>query len=296
MMPTRARTGSAAITSLATSPGCGWLRGREAVRRGGSGRCEPRLDSLGQERGQDPRQHVAGAGRRQPRSVGDADERALAGRGDDRVGALEQADGSEALGAALRRLEPVRVHPGGLLAEQARELARVRSQHGAAAPVARLELVQRVRVQHDAAARPPPAARRGAASPPARGRARGRSRARRPSPPPRARPPTSPSRARAGAPRRPAASARARRRRRSRHRRETPPRPRGRRLRSSRARRRRRAPRRPCTCCPAAAGAARPTGSPASRAAAPSRPARARSPRSSPRRCGRGPARSRGRP
>ena len=104
-------------------------------RRGG-GR---RLQTLGEERRDHARQHVARAGRRERRRPERDDEHALAGRGDERVGSLQEADAAEALRRLLHRLEPVRVDPGRLAAEQPAELARVRSQHRRRGPLERLE-------------------------------------------------------------------------------------------------------------------------------------------------------------
>ena len=67
----------------------------------------------------------------------------------------------------------------GLLAEQPRQLAGMRRQHRPGTPVARLELVQGVRVERRAAPRRRRAARRAGSSPPACVRAPGRSRSRR---------------------------------------------------------------------------------------------------------------------
>ena len=59
---------------------------------------------------------------------------------------LSRHDRAESLGAAPRGLEPVRVHPAAVVAEQPRELARVRRQHGRRGPVDGLELEERVGV------------------------------------------------------------------------------------------------------------------------------------------------------
>ena len=197
--------------------------------------------------------------------------------------------------AAPGGLEPVRVHPVGALAEQPAELARVRRQHRPRAPVARLELVQRVGVEHELLlARSqqlvPERLRGGIAAE------------------------TGPDRERAGLRSgvdgiRPGQLhgleqlglddrqrlLRARRPRRSRRRRGRRPRRRGRRRRSCQGRRRRRAPPRRCTCCPPPACAGRARGSPASRAGARSPRARARCPRPRPHRRGRDRARLRAR-
>ena len=144
----RAPAGSAATTSLADRSRLRDRARRELLRRRGRGRRRARVDALGEERRDDPGQHVAAAGRGQRGRPERDDEHALARRGDERVRALEQADAVEVVRGALHRLEPVRGDPVRLDAEQARELALVRREHGRRGPLERLEVVQAVGVDH----------------------------------------------------------------------------------------------------------------------------------------------------
>ena len=71
------------------------------------------------------------------------------GRLHDRAGALQQHDGAVPLGARPRRLEPVGVDPRRVAVEEARELARVRGEHGRVVRAHRLEAEERVGVDDD---------------------------------------------------------------------------------------------------------------------------------------------------
>ena len=76
------------------------------------------------------------------------DEDARSRRCDQRAGALEQDDAAEALDRAAHGLEPVRVHPRRLLADQPAQLAGVRRQDARRGPLGRLERPERVAVDH----------------------------------------------------------------------------------------------------------------------------------------------------
>ena len=72
----------------------------------------------------------------------------------DRVGALQQDDGRVLLGRTVCGVEPVSVDLGGRLTEQARQLARVRSQHCRRLALDRLEPEERVGVDDRRERRP----------------------------------------------------------------------------------------------------------------------------------------------
>ena len=79
-------------------------------------------------------ENVAAAGGRERRRAERADPDAFARRGDQRVGALQQADAAEAVRHPASRLEAVRGDPARLLSDQAPGLALVRRQHRVAGP------------------------------------------------------------------------------------------------------------------------------------------------------------------
>ena len=147
--------GSAASRSLATSPAgrrrapaaspCA-VAAAAAARRG----SRPFARNAATIAGQD----VAGAGGRERRRRRAAQTSVPSPGAATIVSApLSRQTQPKRSAARARGLEPVRVHPRRLLAEQPAELARVRREHGARPPVARLELVERVRVERRAAAR-----------------------------------------------------------------------------------------------------------------------------------------------
>ena len=72
--------------------------GGEPVGDGGGRRRRDRVEPLGQERRDDTREHVARPGRGERGRARVADDRFAGGRLHDRVGALQQHDGAEALG------------------------------------------------------------------------------------------------------------------------------------------------------------------------------------------------------
>ena len=106
------------------------------------------LETLGQEGGDDAGEDIARAGGCQSRSSFLAYDRLARGRDDYRVGALEQRHRRETIGALTRGGQAVLVHPGGVLAEQARQLAGVRCQHDRRRPFPGLEPEQGIGV-HD---------------------------------------------------------------------------------------------------------------------------------------------------
>ena len=123
--------------------------GGEAVGHCARGGAEPRLHPLREKRADHAGEHVARAGGRQRRRAEPGDEHALAWRGDQRVGALQQHRRAEPGRGAPDSLEPVRLDLLGLGAEQPGELARVRRHHGGRGPRERLELPEGVGVEDD---------------------------------------------------------------------------------------------------------------------------------------------------
>ena len=197
---------SAGKRSEAIAPGCGsrssaatpWATAAVAA-------ASARLDPFREERRDDPRQHVAGAGGRERRRPVRRDEHSLARRGDDRVGALQQHDRAEPRRRAPRRVEPVRVDLAGVDAQEPRELAAVRCQNRRRSARERLELPERIRVEDDRDLEPLEQDPHQLDRPVASGRGLGRSRPRPPSRPPRA--PGRPTAAAGGRRRPPAAAA-----------------------------------------------------------------------------------------
>ena len=137
------------MTSLATRPRCGRRRAARPCAVAAAAAPRRRSSPLARNAARIPVRTSPVPAVASPGASASATSTPCAGRGDDRVRALEQADAAEPLGAAPRGLEPVRVHPAGALAEQPPELARVRRQHGPCAPLPRLELVQSVGVEHE---------------------------------------------------------------------------------------------------------------------------------------------------
>ena len=88
------------------------------------------LQALGEERADDPGEDVARAGGRERRRAGRRDEHALPGAATSVSAPLSRTTQPKRSTRAAHGLEPVRVDPRRLLAEQPRELARVRRQHG----------------------------------------------------------------------------------------------------------------------------------------------------------------------
>ena len=84
--------------------------------------------------------------RREARSHQPSTSTPAPGRGDQRPGALEQDDAAEPVDRAAHGREPVRVDPGGLLADQPAELAGMRSQHARRGPLLGLERQERIAV------------------------------------------------------------------------------------------------------------------------------------------------------
>ena len=115
----------------------------------GGRRGEPRFDPFREERRDDAREHVAGAGRRERRRAVRRDEHAFARRRNDRVGAFQQHDRAEPGRRAPCRVEPVRVDLAGVDVEQPCELAAVRREDRRRGARERLELPQRIRIEHD---------------------------------------------------------------------------------------------------------------------------------------------------
>ena len=115
------------------------------VSRRGGGRREPRLHPFREEGADDAGEHVAGAGGGEA-WIAAVDEDALPGSGDERARALEEDDAAESVDGAADGLEPVRVDPCRVLADQAPELAGVWGQDSRSGPVSRLELPERVPV------------------------------------------------------------------------------------------------------------------------------------------------------
>ena len=131
-------------------PGCGSIELRcDSVRDGRGRRGQPRLHALREERRHDAGQHVAGPGGRECGRSVRGDEDALARRGDERVGALQQDHRAEARSGATSGVETVGVDLLRIRAEQPCELAAVRRQHGRGRAGERLQLPQRVGVEHD---------------------------------------------------------------------------------------------------------------------------------------------------
>src|SRR5260370_52535 len=104
----------------------GGAGGPPVCERAGGGGPE-RLRATGEEATDDPREEVAGPGRRQPRSAGGVDRGAARAVGDHLPRAFQQDDGVRPLGQSARRRQPVGAH---LLARQVHVFARVRGEDG----------------------------------------------------------------------------------------------------------------------------------------------------------------------
>ena len=141
--------GSASITSLAITDSAAPTRSAAAtpgvrVRPDARARGLERIEALREERADRAREDVAGAGGRERRRRDHADGDRPAGRGDDRVVALEDDDAVAALGRLARGREAVRADLVRVLLEKAPQLAGVRRDHGRLG--ARGEALERARV------------------------------------------------------------------------------------------------------------------------------------------------------
>ena len=129
-------------------PACGAARRRAPCATAAAAAASRRLDALREEGSDDPGQHVPCARCRERRRPEVAHDHVPPGRGDDRVGALEQDD----RGVSLRRIadgfEPVRVDPLRVAVEQPSELARMRREYRRSRASDRLELEERIGVDY----------------------------------------------------------------------------------------------------------------------------------------------------